>query len=251
MTRVGLSDFEVVKAGRTHLKLSNKRLGQLNSQATQMWVSVDGVEGVGKTTLCRKLKEAVPSALVLSEFSNGIIGEALRNAIAIDPHVFSKSESAQSLMFLAEYREKVELEVLPVRRERLVVTDRGLISKRVYQRAVLSSRLDRPSIDQMLDGALVGLPEPDLSVVLHADFATLCRRIQGRGEFRTPTQYSFIENLVSLFRNEAVASPTLAIDASAIRASEVFQLVVQAVPLILDADRTISSTLRLSPRSEP
>jgi len=99
-----------------------------------MWISVDGVEGTGKTTIATHLAQTLPVELA-PEFSDSVFGHALRAAVTASPHYISSSPLGQSLVFLADFLEVHASCVAP----RLdlgvsVVSDRGYLSKYAYRK---------------------------------------------------------------------------------------------------------------------
>lgn len=131
------------------------------------WVSIDGVESVGKTTLSVALGR-LTGGIVAPEFSDAAFGLALRTVVKQRPHHISKSPIGQCLVFLGDFFEVHAESVAPkLSSGALVFSDRGYVSKYAYQRAVLEDSLGVSS-DQFLDRILGLIAPPDLTIYLRA-----------------------------------------------------------------------------------
>ena len=56
-----------------------------------LWISVDGVDGVGKSTLANHLVSQFSASVLAPEFSDSPIGSYLRQAVQSNPHYISPS----------------------------------------------------------------------------------------------------------------------------------------------------------------
>lgn len=156
------------------------------------WVCVDGVEGAGKTTLTEGLIKLVQSEGI-SEFSDSVIGIALREAVRSAPHYISQSALGQSLVFLGDFVELYEAKVLPaLQRGELVFTDRGWLTKYAYQRVVLEDSLTAEMADGLLRSILAFVGPPDLSILLTAPLPVLQSRLIERDGFCGADRSRFI-----------------------------------------------------------
>src|SRR5262249_30179925 len=147
-----------------------------------VWVSVDGLEGAGKTTLIRGLSEKFSKAYLLPEFSDGFAGRALASAVKGTPHHISPFVVGQSLFFFREFVEKIE-EARPAIEDphSLVLSDRGFLSKIAYQGAVLRPVIGTERTDALISICLAELPVPDLTVWLSVDPEIAKVRVERRG----------------------------------------------------------------------
>jgi dTMP kinase len=144
------------------------------------WICVDGVEGVGKTTLARALASA-PGAHLAPEFSSASFGRALGEAVRATPHFIAVSEVGQSLVFLGDFYEVHASTVAPlVAAGATVVSDRGYLSKYAYQDVVLTGALGAAASRDLLDGVFRHLPPPDLTLHLVADWGVVRERLVAR-----------------------------------------------------------------------
>jgi thymidylate kinase len=132
-------------------------------------------------------------------------------------------------MFIAELHEKVETGVLATPLGSIILTDRGLLSKYVYQVAVLSEEWDTARASTWTRVLLEGIPPPDLTICLAAELDVLLRRIENRGETRTPGQGAFIASLRSQFLSAVGFGPVLHIDTTTLTESEVLKIALEAI----------------------
>jgi thymidylate kinase len=195
----------------------------------RVWVSVDGVEGAGKSTLIAGLKSVYPDALDLPEFSESVVGQALAAAVDVSPHRISPSATAQTLLFLAEFHEKVEIGVLGAPPGSLVLTDRGLMSKYVYQVTVLAEEWGHDRASEWVSTLLAGIDPPDLTICLTAEPQALLQRIEERGNRHTPEQQAFVRVLRDQFLIAPPRGRTLRIDTTDLGTDAVLSIALGAL----------------------
>ncbi|MEV4319961.1 hypothetical protein [Actinocrispum sp. NPDC049592] len=141
------------------------------------WICVDGVDGVGKTTITGALAAAL-SISAAPEFSSAPFGQALKSAVRSSPHYISTSPAGQSLVFLGDFFEVYSSAVAPrVRDGEPVISDRGYLSKYAYQEVVLSSRYEPAAARRLLDAVFAFLPPPALTIYLTAPVDVLVDRL--------------------------------------------------------------------------
>ena len=145
-----------------------------------LWVSIDGVEGAGKTTLCRALAGSL-GVDVCPEFSSASIGRALESAVRVNPHYISRSNIGQSLFFIGDFYETYESNVKPaIDMGRTVLSDRGFLSKYSYQVAALEGELGLDHAKRYVRHLLSECVPPHLTVYLSAPFEVLRVRLLER-----------------------------------------------------------------------
>lgn len=194
-----------------------------------VWISVDGLEGAGKTTLVSGLAQSLACARVLPEFSAGFSGKALAAAVKVTPHYISRSVVAQSLFFLGEFVEKIE-ESRPSIEDAhtLILSDRGLLSKIAYQAAVL-----RPTIGErtetLISACLDGLPIPDLTIWLSVEPQVAKGRVEGRGAPRNRFDVEFMRTAAGEFERAGHRHRAERLDATVMTASQVQALVYSRI----------------------
>ncbi|WP_217583605.1 dTMP kinase [Helicobacter pylori] len=94
-----------------------------------MYVVLEGIDGVGKSTQVGLLKARFKNALFTKEPGGTKIGESLRR-IALNENI---SELARAFLFLSDRAEHIESVIKPALKEkRLIISDRSLISGMAY-----------------------------------------------------------------------------------------------------------------------
>ncbi len=94
-----------------------------------MYVVLEGVDGVGKSTQVGLLKDRFKNALFTKEPGGTRMGESLRH-IALNENI---SELARAFLFLSDRAEHVESVIKPALKEKkLIISDRSLISGMAY-----------------------------------------------------------------------------------------------------------------------
>lgn len=169
------------------------------------WISVDGVEAAGKTTLVNELRTMLPAAVVVDEFADDPVGCFLREKVKTSPHVFWKSLVGQSLLFLGEFWQRYDLTIRPaLQAGETVISDRGYLSKYVYQRVVMEAALRPEPAHALLVGAMSPMPPPQTSIVLDAPLDVIEARLISRGETCDDARLRFIESAQTLFRAPSI-----------------------------------------------
>lgn len=192
------------------------------------WISVDGVEGVGKTTLVAELAGLMDDVVVVDEFTDDPVGGFLRSIVERHPHVYSESLIGQSLVFLGEFWQRYDLKIKPaVEAGHTVVVDRGYVSKYVYQYVVMETALDERALVRLLDGIFGPMSAPDLTIVLSAKASDLRSRLIARGEECDDERMRFIARARGLMDDRVfIEGPALFFDTSSRRVSEISESVL-------------------------
>src|SRR4051812_24995674 len=141
-------------------------------------VTIEGLDGAGKTTLAAGLAEALPRAVLLREPGGGAASERVRELVK-DP-ALRIGDPAEALLYAAARAQLVEERVRPeLERGALVVLDRFVDSSLAYQGAGRGLGVDAVrAINDFGTGGLV----PDLTLLLRIDPAAGRARQAGRGE---------------------------------------------------------------------
>ncbi|KPQ08007.1 MAG: dTMP kinase Tmk [Rhodobacteraceae bacterium HLUCCA12] len=146
------------------------------SKRAGVFITVEGIDGSGKSTQARRLA-AVLGARLTREPGGSPGAEEIRKLL-VEGAATRWSPETEILLFSAARRDHVEKTILPALAEgAIVVSDRFADSTRVYQgaaRAALRGKVD------LLHAAMIGL-EPDLTFVIDMDPAQALKRGLARG----------------------------------------------------------------------
>jgi dTMP kinase len=176
----------------------------------QTWISIDGVEAAGKTTLVNVLRERFEDVLVVDEFGDDPVGRFLRETVKHHPHVYSESLVGQSLVFLGEFWQRFDSLIRPaLTRGAVVLCDRGYLSKYVYQFVVMKPSIGEAAAHSLLAAVFQPMPEPTLTVVLSAPIELLRARAFDRGESWDDEWETFVKEASSVFASPPLAAGAL------------------------------------------
>lgn len=158
-----------------------------NTQRRGRFVTLEGGEGVGKSTLAKTLEAALTARgldVVMTREPGGTPGAThLRTtALLTDKDVFAWPPLAEALLFFAARTDHLEKVIRPaLARGAWVICDRFSDSTRAYQAAAggaLSSAIEQ------LDAMCVGATQPDLTFVLDLPLTAARARRGQRDETR-------------------------------------------------------------------
>jgi dTMP kinase len=142
-------------------------------------ITVEGVEGSGKTTQCRRLADRLRGrgleVIETSEPDGTPLGQAVRGLFELEPR---PTPLTQAFLFLAARQEHVAQVIRPaLTRGAVVISDRYTDATLAYQG--YGQGLDLQTIRELNALATGGLL-PDLTVLLDLDPMAGMRRIAGR-----------------------------------------------------------------------
>lgn len=106
-----------------------------------MLVTLEGIDGAGKTTVAEALADAYPDALVTREPTDSWYGEAVDRSIETD----DSGPLAELFLFVADHADHLSETVRPaLEAGTLVVSDRYVDSRIAYQGESLRGEVKRP-----------------------------------------------------------------------------------------------------------
>lgn len=137
-----------------------------------MLVTLEGLDGSGKTTVHEALRDVYPKAVFTHEPTDSWYGEAVRRSIDDD----DADPLAELFLFTADHADHLSRVVRPALDDgRLVISDRFADSRYAYQGVSLAGELDRPM--EFVRGIHAAFtPDPDLTVYLDVDPETAVAR---------------------------------------------------------------------------
>ncbi len=184
-----------------------------------MLVTLEGLDGSGKTTVWEALHDAYPDATFTREPTESWYGEAVERSIADD----DADPLAELFLYTADHADHLANTVRPALADGgLVVSDRYSDSRYAYQGATLEGEIKRPM--EYIRGVHQPFTvEPDLTIYLDVDPGTAAERSGGTNKFERTEYLSRVrENYETLIENDpqrfvridATRSPEHVVDAA-------------------------------------
>ncbi|KQC37879.1 thymidylate kinase [Frankia sp. ACN1ag] len=222
--------------------------------ATALWVSIEGINGVGKTSAARAVAAVLGArCLLLDELTDS--GDTLTGRVIAalsaegDPFLRTGSPVVETLALLAlEVRKAERLATRDLTGVGVILEDRGVDSVAVCQAAILCSQHPESSPDavarHVLSSARRWTVLPDATIVLTGDPWVCARRFADRtGCSLTPADVQVLEQIDILYRAAAVRDPgrfTL-LDTAGMSPEETAAAVQEAVTTLLHRQATHAS----------
>jgi len=145
-----------------------------------LFISLEGIDGSGKSTQARLLAEALQAQghdVLLTREPGGSAGAEEIRALVLQGEPDRWSAETEILLFTAARRDHMERTILPaLEAGRIVICDRFADSTRMYQGA---SRGDLRGLVDELHTLMIGR-EPDLTILVDMDPAQGLARAKGR-----------------------------------------------------------------------
>lgn len=140
-----------------------------------MYLALEGIDGVGKTTQLGHLKHAFPDAVITKEPGATPLGGKIRELVLGTNDYAAKSELFLFLADRAEHTDKVLIPALDA--GKTIISDRSLISGIAYT----GSGFDLEYLGELNRFAVSNIL-PDKAVILTIDEEGYLERIRTRGE---------------------------------------------------------------------
>src|SRR3954471_14763783 len=179
-------------------------------------VTIEGLDGAGKTTLAAGLAQALPGAVLLREPGGVAASERIRELVK-DPSL-TVGGRAEALLYAAARAQLVEERLEPaLKGGELVLLDRFVDSSLAYQGAGRELGVEAVAA---INAFATGRLQPDLTLLLRLDPAAGRARQDGRGEAPDRLEQSgaeFFDRVAAAYDELARAEPgrIRVIDASA------------------------------------
>jgi len=161
-------------------------------QRPAYYIAIEGVIGVGKTSLARILAQRLNARLILEKFEdNPFLSDFYNDR---DRYAFQ----TQIFFLLSRYRQQMELFQTELFHKNLV-TDYMFIKDKLFAYLNLNEK-ELMLYDQMLNLLLRQIPKPDLVIYLQADTERLMKNIAKRGrDFEKNIDEEYIEALNQMY----------------------------------------------------
>ena len=144
-----------------------------------MLVTLEGLDGCGKTTAWRSLKEHYPQAVFTKEPTDSWYGDAVRQSVD-DP---TADAVAELFLYCADHAAHISETIEPsLAAGQLVISDRYIDSRMAYQGATLADRIDY-SVGYVRTVHDPFTIMPDLTIYLDIDVPTAVDRSGGESKF--------------------------------------------------------------------
>jgi thymidylate kinase len=167
-----------------------------------IWISIDGTEGVGKTILSKSLNRLIVPSTLAPEFSDSIVGNFLYNAVQTNPHIIGESILEQSLLFLADFFRIHQIIIQKgIKDNKIVISDRGYVSKYVYQFLLLSRFYDSSLAKSAIKSLFQLIHPPTLTILLTCDSQLQFNRLRKRDRNCDQQRIAFINEANNVFLN--------------------------------------------------
>lgn len=165
-----------------------------------MLVTLEGIDGSGKTTVWEAFQKSRPSATFTQEPTDTWYGDAVRRSLADD----DADPIAELFLYTADHAAHLADTVRPaLERGDLVISDRYSDSRYAYQAASLEGRVDRP-LEYIIGVHRPWTRPPDATLYIDVDPETGARRSEAANKFE---QASFLAAVREQYERLIEAEP--------------------------------------------
>jgi dTMP kinase len=180
-----------------------------------LWVSIEGINGVGKTSTARSAAAMLGSRCLLLDELTDQPGDTLPGRVIAalaarnDPFLRTGHPVAETLALLAlQVRKAERLAGRDMAGVDVIVEDRGVDTITVYQAVIMCSQYPETPPEEVarhvLSATLRWRPLPDATILLTGDPSVCARRFAGRiGHPLAPADVQMIERTGALYRKLA------------------------------------------------
>ncbi|MDY6775831.1 MAG: dTMP kinase [Halobacteria archaeon] len=165
-----------------------------------MLVTLEGIDGAGKSTVVERLDEVFSDAVFTREPTDSWMGEAVTESVEGERDL---SSMAEFFLFVADHAQHVDRVIDPSLEEgSLVISDRYIDSRRAYQAVSLEDEVESPLewIRSVHDAWTV---YPDLTLLLDIDPETAIERTHATAKYeKTEFLEKVRENYIDIASDE-------------------------------------------------
>lgn len=196
-------------------------IGKLVPGAMPLWVSIEGINGVGKTSAARSVAATLGARCLLLDELTDQSGDSLPGRVIAalnsygDPFLRTGYPVVETLALLGLQIRKTERLTEPdIVGVDVILEDRGVDSVAVYQAAVLCSQHPGTSPEAVARHVLSSVQRwvtiPDATILLTGDSSVCAGRFADRiGRPLTRSDVHVIEQIDTLYRQAALDDPDL------------------------------------------
>lgn len=173
-----------------------------------MFITLEGLDGSGKSTVIDALKEKYPGCVLTREPSEHEYGQLVRRNLSDE----SSDPLVDFFLFMADRRDHIEKDIRPNDENGLVISDRYADSTRAYQPVALSEGEDAPfdtswEAKVFIEEAMRRWNyEPDLTLYIKISVDTAIDRCAGDEKYE---DRDFLERVKENYDALAAAHPRI------------------------------------------
>jgi dTMP kinase len=175
------------------------------------WISIEGTDGVGKTSLIKKLKKTLKNKhknlniIIIDEFSNSEIGKIIKSIIK-KKYFFKLSYKynlpiTETLVLASDFYYQIE-KIININKNKtnfILITDRGPHSFLTYQLIRLKNIYTKQIWEKWLTNIFLPLKNPDIAICIYTDIIDIKKRIKKRGDNINQKDLIFIKKTQNLY----------------------------------------------------
>lgn len=220
----------------------------LAGTAAPLWVSIEGINGVGKTSAARSAADMLGARCVLLDELTDQPGDTLPGqviaalAVGNDPFLRIGHPVAETLALLALQLRKAErLAGQDMTGVDVIIEDRGVDTVAVYQAVIICLRdpetLPGELARYLLSATVRWRPLPDATILLTGEPSACARRFAARiGHPLAPADMQVIEQADALYRRLGAWHPDryIKVDTAGMLPGEAANAVSQVVAALLE-----------------
>ncbi len=214
------------------------------SASDPLWIAIDGIDAVGKTTQLDDVKKKLSDEFRVSsieEFSSSAIGKMIREIVR-KKQFFNLADAGESvktetLLLIADYLYKSEFEFSKLSlTSNLVLSDRGALSLIAYQATRLAKTGFQDDqallwVRELTEKATERSNKPDLNICLFLSMSEVVDRCRKRGESLSSKEVGFLSSVQDKLRNLASdpSNRAISINVDKLSRSDVTNRIIDAI----------------------
>ncbi|MEM5828034.1 MAG: dTMP kinase [Candidatus Aenigmatarchaeota archaeon] len=165
------------------------------------YVAIEGIDGAGKTTICKLLSNELKNSIIIREPSDFEIGNFIRNSLK-NKKDYMKNPFVSTLLFFAD-RVSTTNEIRRLKEKHdYIISDRCFLSTYAYQKALLNNEEERKIFENLFNELLKLIEIPDLIIILDVDVEIALQRIEKEGKAKELYENGeFLRKVLENYRN--------------------------------------------------